>query len=317
MATTTLKPNGDGSGGSWQRNTGSTYYELIDEGIAGADDVTTYVYEGSSETSLFCELEATPGDFASASAVQVSARIQRTTSKGDSQQLYIQVFESDELTSITDEINFPPAVGFSTVSDSSFSITGTNTKSSWDGAKVRFRSTGTNGLLEVSAVEVILTYTPTGGGITHDRVVTEFLGGETNRSRQLDWDREASVNAGLADAVNIGVLRMLTVTENLGMAKSALSDVIAGSALHELTVTENLALTDGGVSTAVNYFNLVVTENLGFRNVHGPPDIDAPTAIWKVSLECNIVFGCTLEEKQFNPPRGDSLRVLAGRWYRR
>ena len=142
-------------------------------------------------------------------------------------------------------------------------------------------------------------------------MVAEFLGGATNRARQLDWDRDTSENAGFADAVIIGVLRMLTVTENLGMADATLEDVVADSSLHELVVTENLGM-DDGVAQAVNFHSIIVTENLGFRNVHGPPDTEPPTAIWKVSLECNIVFGCTLEEKQFNPPRSDSLRVLAG-----
>ncbi|WP_339908268.1 hypothetical protein [Symmachiella dynata] len=312
MATTTLKPNGDGSGGSWQKNTGSTFYELIDEGIAGADDTTTYVYEGASETSLFVDLEATPSDFVEASAVQVSARIQRTTSKGDSQQLYIQIFESDESTSITDEINFPPTVGFSTVSDSSFAITGTNTKAKWDGAKIRFRSTGTNGLLEVSAVEVILTYTPTVD--VPETLGLSNVGLKTLVHRVAHANRTETENLGFSDAVMIGVERMIVVADNLGLGDAFETEML--EEFVESEVAENLGLSDN-VILAVNKHEILVSDNLGLGTSAGPPEVDAPVANFDASASCSAIAVDEVNLKHTQVTQDGRLLVLAGHRYRR
>lgn len=162
MATTQLLPNGDKSfGATWLPNTGSTMWDMVDEGTGSADDATTYISTGN-ETTAKLELTATPSDFAGASAVSISVRCQRTSNKGDAKTLWVRVFESDGTTAITDEKQLTLAIGYATRTDATFSITGTNTKVSWDGAVVALRTQGADGFCHVSAVDVDLTYTPSG-----------------------------------------------------------------------------------------------------------------------------------------------------------
>ena len=152
---TTIKPNGDGSNASWSSTEG-TLYEAVDEGIGSTDDGSTYI-SATAETTCFLELEATPGDFSAAASVSIDLRCQRTSSKGDAKTFFLQIFESDETTPITDEVNFNPAVGFSTVTES-LSITGTNDKTTWDAARVRIVTQGADGEGQISTLDVDLEY---------------------------------------------------------------------------------------------------------------------------------------------------------------
>ena len=156
MATTTVNANADGSAGSWTNNGGGAAY-LDVEDIASTDDVTTYTQETSTETSRFLGIDDMPGTFSDANTVDIDIRLLRSTSKGDAKNLWVQIFESDESTAITDEVQ-PTIVAGWTTYNLTFSITGTNTKASWDGAVVRFRSSGTNGALNVTAMDVNLDY---------------------------------------------------------------------------------------------------------------------------------------------------------------
>ncbi len=177
MASTTVVPNGTLSGGSTTANGAATHHECVDETIASADDDTTYIAGGSGQ---ICKLQLAnmPSDFVSASAVTIRIRARRTSNKGDVGVLNtIGIYASDGTTAITDQTATQGLTTSYATTDHVRSITGTNTKTSWDGAVVNFTCSGDASSVRVTAVEVVITYTASAGaGVTTSKVLKMLLG---------------------------------------------------------------------------------------------------------------------------------------------
>ncbi|MDD5487287.1 MAG: DUF2341 domain-containing protein, partial [Dehalococcoidales bacterium] len=170
-AALTLRPNADGTTTGWTTSGGGStnlYAEIDDDPDSPTD--TDYVQgPNKTDSSMFVELGNTPSDFESAGTVEIKARHQENGSGNDTITIYYQIFQSDESTALTAETAGTTLTEGSWTNNaySSLSITGTNSKTIWDGAKLRIRQVyakvagpDTTSQARISAAEVNLTYTP-------------------------------------------------------------------------------------------------------------------------------------------------------------
>ena len=158
MASTTVYPNGDGSRvGTWTPSTGSTYYNLIDETVA---DDADYVSTTTENGIIYFDFQSMPSDFGTATAVDIHART-KTGSKGDYIRWdHIQLVSNDESTSITNTASMTSGNVFFTDFTYSPSITGSTTKTTWDGIRLKVKaSTGTSSSCQLSQAYLVITYT--------------------------------------------------------------------------------------------------------------------------------------------------------------
>lgn len=164
MSTTTVVPNGTFSGGSTDPIGAATHHEATDESVDSSDGDTTYVQGGSGEVCQL-NLQNMPSDFSVATAVTIRARARRTSDKGDVGILAsLRIYESDGSTAITDaSSNVGLTTSYATY-ESIRTITGATSKTAWDGAILSFTCNGGANTVRVSAIEALITYTPTAGG---------------------------------------------------------------------------------------------------------------------------------------------------------
>jgi len=168
MPTTTLLANGDGTiSGSVGGIAGPPYYVNVDEGTDSPDD--NDFISMTSVASIFLLLTDLPSDASVITAVTVKLRTQNS-SKGRAISSF-QLLQSDESTALIAQTT---AAGTTTPTTYSFTptITGATTKAAWDGARLKVNSTGSTGIASLSACQVEVTYSTSGGGSTTQ---TSFL----------------------------------------------------------------------------------------------------------------------------------------------
>jgi len=177
MATTTVKPNGDGTFvdgnySSWSIVGGPTdKYAAVNNGTATPDDtdyVVSSMQEGQGNDYGYFLFEDMPADFDTGTSATVKIR-QRCYTGDDS--VKYRLFESNESTALTNEITLE--CDNSEISHSyshpfrtdtvSFSITGATTKTAWDGVVLKIFHVGTGDgddpLYHVSEIDLVIGYT--------------------------------------------------------------------------------------------------------------------------------------------------------------
>lgn len=173
-----LSPDGDGTIGAaieHDAGTGSPFYTHFDEdpASAGADWVGNDLSE-SSDTAFF-DVADMPADFGSIDALTIDYSRQAQGFGNDTCTLYVQVFASDESTNYTDEITLATETDTTKITETgTFAVNATGlaaSKSSWNGAQIRFRwnysqSTGPdNAQILIFAFEINGDYTISTGAI--------------------------------------------------------------------------------------------------------------------------------------------------------
>lgn len=171
MSTTTVYTNGDGTKTNWQNSAGNStnLYTYVDEGTDSPNDAD--YLQPSATSSLFLLLGDMPSDFSVATSVSISVRFKQTTSKGDFSYLStFQLVQSDESTALTAAVTASRPTTFTTQTATP-TITGNTDKTSWDGARIKLTPfIGSAGLVQVSAIQVTVTYTATSGATLFRRL---------------------------------------------------------------------------------------------------------------------------------------------------
>jgi hypothetical protein len=154
---TILYANGNGTNGSWTDQSGGTtnLYLTVDEGTGSVNDAD-YVKSGTASDTITFQLTDTPSDFVSAIGIIISVRHQSDTSKSTPMYVEeIQIVTSDNTTAITGTVSSTADTTLTTYRYSP-SITGTNTKTNWDGARIRFKTRELLPLPESPVMAIIL-----------------------------------------------------------------------------------------------------------------------------------------------------------------
>ena len=136
----TLLPNGDVSTSSLGKTGGTSFSDAIDDTIAAADDATTYIRNNSGASASYVgQLTDTPGSFTSMSALTIDVRARTTNRIDDNVTLFVQIFRSDGVTPLTNEIAVatnPGLTAFTTISGVPLTGVVPADKATWDGAQV-------------------------------------------------------------------------------------------------------------------------------------------------------------------------------------
>lgn len=158
-STATIYPNGDGSIGDWTDETGVDTTDLwshVDEPVASAND-TDYIQcaTASAISNVFLLLEDMPGDFSSMnSTIVVKFRGRRLAGEFGP----VQIFQSDETTALTDTFT-PTTTGTAANYTITLNVTGSTSKSAWDGARLKFATNSDASCwVQVTAIQVDITY---------------------------------------------------------------------------------------------------------------------------------------------------------------
>lgn len=180
MATTTVSPNGTVLNTGFLNESASTSnpHLSIDDSVDSSDGDTTYI-EGNDTKEVRLNLTNMPSDFGVATAVTIRLRAKTTGVKGDIAFITsVRLYESNQVTALTNAgTNITLTTSYATY-ESVRTITGATDKTSWDGALLYINSAGTNGSARITAAEVLITYTVSGGdgGSTTSKVHKMLLG---------------------------------------------------------------------------------------------------------------------------------------------
>jgi hypothetical protein len=168
-AVNSIRPNGDGTITGWTTSGGGTtnLYAEADDDPDSPTDADYILGPNRSSSQMFVDLNDLPADFVSATSVEIKSRHQEQSVGNDTMTIYYQLFASNESTALTAE-TAGTLLGANTWALSTYtpSITGTNDKTTWDGAKLRIRQVysqaqgGDDSRTRVSAAEINVTYTP-------------------------------------------------------------------------------------------------------------------------------------------------------------
>ena len=104
----TMLPNGDVATSNMAKSGTTFFFDAIDETIALTDNGTTLIRNsGTAGSSYVAQLTDTPGGFVSMSALTMDIRVRTTftgTPTDDQVALFAQVFRSDGVTPLTNEV---------------------------------------------------------------------------------------------------------------------------------------------------------------------------------------------------------------------
>ena len=122
-------------------DTTTNLFESVDDDPSSPND-TDFINNTTTSASVFFDLTDTPADFGTMDTLSVTFRL-RTQTYASNVSLYAQIFQSDESTSLSDEMLIETATAnTSFANDAEVTFTGLNTtagKSVWDAAKIRLR----------------------------------------------------------------------------------------------------------------------------------------------------------------------------------
>lgn len=177
MATATIKPASDGTGATQWTITGgeSSRFASINHGTGVSElDDTKYIRntfgEGDPAEVAYFGFETTPSDWDVGTAV--TANVRQMCYTNDDSAKY-QLFQSDGTTALTNEVELEcdgSEIGHTNPhnfrTDSiSFTITGSTTKTAWDGLLMKVTHVGSGDGddpdLKISEIDLDLVYTPT------------------------------------------------------------------------------------------------------------------------------------------------------------
>lgn len=166
MSTVTIHPNGDGTIGNWtDESSGTTdLWATVDDLVASPNDAD-FAMCGSAPSTLFLLLDDMPGDFDTMGGTIVVKMRCRHTSGSGSRVLIgaVGIVESDETTTLTDT-DTPNTTTSLDDYTLTLNVTGATSKAAWDGARLKIpMNSGFVGAVEITAIQVDVTYTATGG----------------------------------------------------------------------------------------------------------------------------------------------------------
>lgn len=168
MATlTTLRPDGTGTVSAVVNELGlGALLELSVDDDPDSPTTTDYIRNGNDTTgdkTAFLLMSATDADFATMTTLQVDAHIALSAFSDDTCTLFARMYQSDETTALTDEMQVATQAQ-SGLRSVAFTNVSAGDKTTWDGARLRLRwaysrSMGADGgQLRVTAVELDGTY---------------------------------------------------------------------------------------------------------------------------------------------------------------
>lgn len=185
----TLRPTGDGTASGLGYSTGTTAWSLIDDDPDSVDtaDYIVQTRSTSGTDSAFLLVTDMPSDFGSMATLQVDVHVSNASGGNDTIVLTAQIFESNETSALTDEVQLSTDTTTSGLKTGTFTLQGNNTKTVWDGARIKF----------------VWTYTKVQGSDTNSiRVNAAELDGTYN----VDAAPTIAVDQpdGVSDAVTVG-----------------------------------------------------------------------------------------------------------------
>jgi hypothetical protein len=169
MAVVTVVPDGDGTTLQWTPKGAGDHYVEVDEGIAGQDGDATEVTSPSQPDNDYYTLEAMPGDFDVCIDATIIARAYQSGRVDDSISLRIGIMDPDEDTRIENEDVHALDAVTSYTDFTGNTNANTDSKALWNTYKIENRaSSAASGMPDgitvfVTAVEVVINYTATGG----------------------------------------------------------------------------------------------------------------------------------------------------------
>ena len=174
----TLRPTADGTIDAevvHDAGTDAPFYTHIDDN-PDSPDTTDWIANSGSAASAFFEVTDMPADFDTMSTLEIKIDFEAIGFSDDTAVLYARMYQSDESTTLSDEMQLATeatAAGLITVS---FTNVSAGSKTIWDGARIHFRWTYTknkgpdNAQLKITATELNGTYTASAGTLTVDIV---------------------------------------------------------------------------------------------------------------------------------------------------
>lgn len=265
-----MVPNFDAVVANWHDPTFGTanLYQNVDEGTDVPNDSDYVSSDGQANNEIIFGLTDTPNDFTNLTAATgVIIRVRHTAAGSKSGRMIeeIQIVTSDNVTAITATA---AAIDDTTITTYSYSpsITGTNTKASWDDARIRLKSGTGGGILgpTIYAIQVELYYN--GGVFTVDmtgKLALQGSAGVTNATAMMA--QGGLIFSGITDADWAGYR---------ASGKKTLSG--AATCVFGLTYSSSGSLTFSGHGSDTNDFYWLYTVN----------DTFTPTFTGNVSVEC-------------------------------
>lgn len=167
MASATLTPNGDAVVGSWinEAASSSNLYLSIDEPTASQNGATDIITTATQSSTYRCTLSDTPSDFSTIdSTVTLKVAANKATSKATTTITFSIVDSSGNALTGT---STPTLTTTYTVFSMTLTVTGATDKTTWDGAQIKMiTGAGGSGFVNVTAAQLDITYTASGGGFT-------------------------------------------------------------------------------------------------------------------------------------------------------
>ena len=176
----TLRPTADGTIDAevvHDAGTAAPFYTHIDDD-PDSPNTADWVANSQNEiaASAFFDVTDTPADFDTMNTLEIKIDFEAVGFADDTAVLYAQMYQSDESTTLSDEMQLATqatATGLITVS---FTNVTAGSKTIWNGARIHFRWTYTknkgpdNAQLKITATELNGTYTASAGTLTVDIV---------------------------------------------------------------------------------------------------------------------------------------------------
>lgn len=168
MATTTLQPNAEGSFINFTPSSGTDNALMVDEGVASHDGATTQnTQTGTSGDNL--ELDSTPADFSACIDYTIRCVIRQSGRVDDTVNMATRIANGGtSLDANVDTHDISTTTSYTQFDGTTRS--NTNNKAAWDGYEVTYQPTRSNsGMADsvtwyITAIEVVLNYTPTDTG---------------------------------------------------------------------------------------------------------------------------------------------------------
>ena len=176
----TLRPTADGTIDAevvHDAGTAAPFYTHIDDD-PDSPNTADWIANSQNESaaSAFFEVTDMPADFDTMNTLEIKIDFEAVGFADDTAVLYAQMYQSDESTTLSDEMQLATqatATGLITVS---FTNVTAGSKTIWNGARIHFRWTYTknkgpdNAQLKITATELNGTYTASAGTLTVDIV---------------------------------------------------------------------------------------------------------------------------------------------------
>ncbi|MEA3344154.1 MAG: hypothetical protein U9Q16_00515 [Patescibacteria group bacterium] len=176
----TLRPIADGTIDSevvHDAGTAAPFYSHIDDD-PDSPNTSDWIASSLNEiaASAFFDVTNMPSDFDTMSTLEIKIDFEAIGFDDDTAVLYAQMYQSDESTTLSDEMQLATQATGSGLVTVSFTNVSAGSKTIWDGARIHFRWTYTknkgpdNAQLKITATELNGTYVVSSGTLTVDIV---------------------------------------------------------------------------------------------------------------------------------------------------